>query len=185
MIEMKCSVQGCQKDRRAKSYCHTHYVRQWKYGRITLSNAPENVLDRFYSRIDRDSSGCWLWLGPKNTKGYGHFLLDGKMVMAHRYSYESLVGVIPTGLQIDHLCFNKSCVNPKHLEPVTNRENCSRAKARFRNLPTGVYLSKPSSGRYVAAKQVNGHTYYIGTFGTPEDASIAYQTLTMGGLLNG
>lgn len=185
MIDMKCSVQDCDKEVHQKSYCCAHYQRQWKYGRLTLKHAPENVLKRFYETIEQGTNGCWLWTGVRDWHGYGQLTVGGKRTRAHRYIYEAVVGKIPDGLQIDHLCFNKACVNPKHLEAVTNRENISRARARARVLPTGVYLNHASGSKYRALKQMEGHTYYIGTFGTPEDASIAYQTLTMGGLLNG
>ncbi|MHB8484087.1 MAG: HNH endonuclease signature motif containing protein [Nitrospiria bacterium] len=76
-------------------------------------------------------SGCWLWLGYDNGEGYGRTRLPdgGKLFYAHRLSYEAFIGKIPKGLQLDHLCRVPSCVNPKHLEPVTNRENTIRGTA--------------------------------------------------------
>lgn len=68
-----------------------------------------------------NKSGCWNWRGHL-SKGYGYF---GPRV-AHRVVYEKVIGKIPDGLQIDHLCLNKRCVNPKHLEPVTPKENTNR-----------------------------------------------------------
>lgn len=68
---------------------------------------------------------CWEWSGAK-TKGYGHLSHRGRQVYAHRLVYELLVGPIPAGLEIDHLCRNPPCVNPSHLEPVTHRENLLR-----------------------------------------------------------
>lgn len=80
-------------------------------------------------RIDKDGpGGCWLWTGPRDRKGYGIAWLPGrKSARAHRWVYEQLVGPIPEGLQIDHLCRVKACVNPDHLEPVTGRVNILRA----------------------------------------------------------
>jgi hypothetical protein len=71
------------------------------------------------------NSGCWLWTSALTRDGYGQFMTDHS-VLAHRWSYEHYVGPIPAGLQLDHLCRVRSCVNPRHLEPVTNRENCYR-----------------------------------------------------------
>jgi len=79
---------------------------------------------RFWSKVEK-TSNCWNWLGAK-TKGYGIININRKNVLAHRYSYMQAVGEIPEGLQIDHLCRNRSCVNPNHLEIVTNKENCLR-----------------------------------------------------------
>lgn len=69
---------------------------------------------------------CWTWTGALNSRGYGCISIEGKSQLAHRASYELHVGAIKAGLQIDHLCGNKRCVNPQHLEAVTGRINCSR-----------------------------------------------------------
>ena len=79
--------------------------------------------------VDPDT-GCWNWTLAPNDGGYGLARLGGKperRIMAHRWSWEHHVGPIPDGLQIDHLCRNKICVNPAHLEPVTPRENNLRS----------------------------------------------------------
>jgi len=81
---------------------------------------------RFWSRVDRRADDeCWPWQGYIDPKwGYGVFHVgQGKSFKAHRYAYELLVGPIPEGLQIDHLCRRPSCVNPRHMEPVTAAEH--------------------------------------------------------------
>ena len=69
---------------------------------------------------------CWAWTACINSKGYGCIAVAGKSQLAHRVSYELVVGPIPDGLQIDHLCRNTVCCNPDHLEPVTAKENIQR-----------------------------------------------------------
>jgi hypothetical protein len=87
------------------------------------------ALRRFWSRIDMVSpSQCWNWRGGTRT-GYGRSAVDGRLTESHRLAYELLVGPIPDGLQIDHLCRNRACCNPLHLEPVTQRENVLRSEA--------------------------------------------------------
>lgn len=87
--------------------------------------------DRFLAKVDR-SGLCWLWTAYTNPRGYGQFGIgsrtDGtaKVIPAHRWAYEHWVGPIPDGLTIDHLCRNRPCVNPDHLEPVTQGENTLR-----------------------------------------------------------
>lgn len=71
---------------------------------------------------------CWVWTGAKQSAGYGALRVDGRVVLAHRHAYEQAVGPIPAGLQLDHLCRVTDCVNPEHLEPVTNRENVLRGR---------------------------------------------------------
>lgn len=84
---------------------------------------------RFWNKVSIDPSGCWRWTGAHIANGYGHFSLQGKRVGAHRVAYEALVGPIPDGLHIDHLCRVRDCVNPAHLEAVTCRENVRRGTA--------------------------------------------------------
>ena len=82
-------------------------------------------VDGFWAKT-RMTNSCWNWLGAINPKGYGEYYNDKKVVKAHRYSYELFEGKIPNGLQIDHLCRNRKCVNPNHLQIVTNKENVLR-----------------------------------------------------------
>ena len=71
--------------------------------------------------------GCWLWEGMINDDGYGRVKIKGVKYMAHRVMYQRLVGEIPEGLTLDHLCRQRSCVNPHHLEVVTRGENARRS----------------------------------------------------------
>ena len=83
-------------------------------------------MERFWSKVDKTNS-CWLWTAS-TRRGYGQFVINNKPAPAHRFAYEQLVGDIPKGLQIDHLCRVRNCVNPEHLEPVTCRENILRGE---------------------------------------------------------
>lgn len=83
---------------------------------------------RILQRTDRGGN-CWLWIGRLNSYGYAEIKVDGSPYrMAHRVAYEAWVAPIPEGLQLDHLCRVRHCVNPAHLEPVTNRENTMRGE---------------------------------------------------------
>jgi hypothetical protein len=91
-------------------------------------------VERFWSKVDTSGGpdACWPWIGPKKDNGYGQFQFGGKaastQVIAHRAAFEMRSGAIPAGLQIDHLCRNRPCCNPKHHEPVTQRENLMRGE---------------------------------------------------------
>ena len=87
--------------------------------------------ERFWDFVFYEPNcGCWLYAGDDNGHGYGLFNLHGHRVYAHRFAYEQLVGPVPSGLEIDHKCAVRCCVNPEHLEAVTGAENVRRAAAR-------------------------------------------------------
>ena len=83
--------------------------------------------DRFWAKVNK-TEACWLWNAAQSADGYGQFKANRRQVKAHRFAYELLVGPIPDGLQLDHLCRIRHCVNPAHLEPVTPKENIRRGR---------------------------------------------------------
>lgn len=96
------------------------------------------AMTRFTSKVTVEPNGCWRWTAStKGPTGYGQFSLNGRPRLAHRVAYEMFIGPIPDGLQIDHLCRNRWCVNPAHLEPVTNQENGRRGRAVRTHCPHG------------------------------------------------
>ena len=91
-----------------------------------------NRIDSFESKYEPTTeSGCWLWLGTTKPYGYGNFAYMGESWRAHRFSYEHFKGPITKGLEVDHLCRVRSCVNPDHLEAVTHLENVRRGRADY------------------------------------------------------
>lgn len=97
--------------------------------------------DRFWRKVSKTEGGCWSWTGAMNSKGYGCVAVSKKTYLTHRVAYTALVGPIPDGMTIDHLCRNKQCVNPAHLEPVTIAENIARAHEKHIPCPHGVVLT--------------------------------------------
>lgn len=80
-----------------------------------------------YSRQARRVDGCLLWQGGLVRNGYAQFSVNSRAVYVHRWAWEQINGPVPAGLELDHLCRNRSCVDPAHLEPVTSRENQRRS----------------------------------------------------------
>jgi len=87
---------------------------------------------RFWSKVNRTGE-CWLWAAACDPNGYGRFMLNIKRTcLAHRFAFEQINGPIPDGLVLDHLCRNPPCVNPAHLEAVTQQQNSVRGSWRLR-----------------------------------------------------
>lgn len=135
MAERICSIDGCGRPLTSsarRGWCGRHYE-QWRRENPELSRRP--TLDaRFWSKVLK-TDGCWLWMAGRFSTGYGNFSVHGRPGMAHRFAYELLVGPIPEGLELDHLCRLRHCVNPEHLEPVTHWVNLSRGLAWDKTRP--------------------------------------------------
>lgn len=138
-----CSVEDCGRVTRARGLCNPHYMRLLRNG--TTDDRRPTLDERFWGKVDATGS-CWEWIAYVNRYGYGEFHLEGRAALAHRVAYQLLVGSIPEGLQLDHLCRNTKCVNPDHLEPVTGRINTLRG-------------TSPSARHAVKTHCPKGHPY--------------------------
>lgn len=147
----ECAFDGCERAVSARGYCETHYSRLRRTGTVEdrikvsiIASGPargtvERDRLRFLSKIDeRGPHLCWPWLGTILSNGYGQFYAQGKRHLAHRYAYRLFIGAIREGLTVDHVwargCMRHSCVNPHHLEAVTQLENTRRALLTRREL---------------------------------------------------
>ena len=130
-----CTVEGCDLKTIARKMCSKHYYRWKRNGDPTKLRKIDTrygftVEDRFWHSIIKAPSGHWIWTGSVVSKeahrDYGLFYTGERQMLAHRYAWEFLVGPIPEGLVIDHLCCFPRCVNPRHLQPVTQAVNMER-----------------------------------------------------------
>lgn len=116
----------------------------------------DRLPERFWAKVSVSESGCWNWSPISRADGYGaYYTGNRRMSLAHRVAYAAIRGEIPAGLQIDHLCRNRSCVNPDHLEPVSHRENIIRGVS-----PSAVNGSKDHCKRGHALTPENVHEYH-------------------------
>lgn len=128
MATKTCSVDGCDRPPHTRQMCNLHYKRLRK-GK-PLDAPPRIVGDdgaRFWQYVNKTET-CWLWTGATIT-GYGEFRMGDRPVLAHRLAYQWLVGPVPVGLELDHLCRTPACVNPAHLEAVSHGENVRRGRS--------------------------------------------------------
>jgi len=124
-------------------------------GRIACNFGDERLPQRFWDKVQPcPMSGCWLWVGSLGGDGYGIAVHEGRLVSAHRRSFAVLSGKIPKGLQLDHLCRVRCCVNPAHLEPVTQRTNSLRGvgftavNAKKTHCPKGHAYDEANTYKY-------------------------------------
>lgn len=124
-----CAVSDCDRRPAAAGLCTMHRRRVRRHGSTDLPSRPPWE-PRFWAKVDKQTDGCWIWSASRYVRrgGYGQFNLNGTAVKAHRIAYELVKGPIPDGLVLDHLCRVTACVNPDHLEAVTQQENTRRGE---------------------------------------------------------
>ncbi len=118
-VRQICTVPQCEREAVGGGHCLMHYKRVRRSGSTEGLTLERRFFDHL---IGEDRRGCWIWDTPHPESGYGQFT-NGT---AHRWSYEFFIGEIPVGLELDHLCRNRSCMNPWHLDPVPTAVNVLR-----------------------------------------------------------
>ena len=160
-----CTIPNCRNPQSSRSLCPKHYT-QWQRGKllpIEVRSAHDKTPEqRFWVKVNKNgplwnNTPCWLWLASCGTHGYGQFKTKDRQSMhaAHRWAYQNIIGPIPLGTELDHLCQNRPCVNPLHLEPVSHAENTRRAHRQRTTCQRG----HPLDGFRSAGKNRAGSRY--------------------------
>ena len=133
-----CSVDDCTSDVKARGMCLAHYKRWRRWGDPTIIRPLQPVHDRFWAKVDKegpvsdhrpDLGQCWIWMAGRTAQGYGGFHPSRDVTTtAHRWAYSEAHGGVSPDHHVDHLCRERLCVNPSHLEAVPPLENLRRGK---------------------------------------------------------
>lgn len=175
-----CSYESCENASFTKGLCGGHYQQSRAGRKLTplRKRVLGDVLYRLTSRIAEeeklDPNSCWNWIGHLTYDGYGQIRVAGATKLSHRVMYSQTYHKDITGLQIDHICHNRKCINPRHLRlatPKENAENASGATKRSKTGVRGVFLTP--SGKYKVRVVHNYKSYGGGTFSTLEEAKFA------------
>lgn len=171
-----CKHPGCDMPKgKARGWCNAHYLRATRGRDMDKPVRKHGATDeeRFWPKVDKAGS-CWLWTAARlDARGYGVFRLSGRNVVAHRVSYMWAFGDIPAGYEVDHTCFNRSCVNPDHLRLLTHQENGQNRAGANANSKSGVRGVHQVQGKWIARVSVGPDTHTVGRFDDVRDAERA------------
>lgn len=169
----KCKIAECPNGGKLhRGWCAKHYRRWYVHGDPMGGRENYATPEEALSARTEWREGCLEWTGAIGPDGYGVISVRGKVRRAHRFSYESSVAPIPEGMQIDHICRNRACINPEHLRPVTHKQNHEHLSALTSTSVSGfrgVTWSKSKSKWEVQATH-NGRKHFGGRFLDLEDA---------------
>ena len=173
---MKCSIASCDLPTLTRGWCEKHYRRFLKHGspddRPLRERRFRDPEEAFAARTEQRGA-CLQWIGSLDNKGYGSLVRNGKSMKAHRYAWERANGPIPEGMVIDHLCFNRGCVNADHLRLATHTQNRRSMSGPSSRSTTGVLGVYRNNNGYIAKVGMDGKEISFGTYPTIEEAAAA------------
>lgn len=168
-----CTFEGCGRFRHGQGLCAAHHLQHRRGKHLTpLRPASGSIplVERFWAKVDRTGT-CWEWTGTKRPQGYGAFAIKGRLHYAHRVAWEFTRGRIPEGKVIDHICFNRACVNPEHLRVTTSKRNAEyRTRGKTPIPVSGIRGVYPIRDKWMARLRHAGVQYDLGHYEDKEEA---------------
>lgn len=174
----ECSIDHCSEPAHGRGMCIVHYGRWYRTGNpVPQPRKPQKrkpLAERIWSRVHK-TDACWLWKGARSNVGYAQMHLNGKTAYVHRVVYEMLRGPIAEGMVLDHVCHTRHCVNPEHLQQVTNKQNVENRAGAPRHSVIGVrgVSYNKQTGKYYARATEHYKTHREGEYDTVEEAAKA------------
>lgn len=176
--DLMCYFPGCTEPVRSRGLCNGH--RQQSQRGVDLTPILRTLTDRVWSKVQVGSENeCWMWTGATRRVSdrpgdrYGNIRIQGKVKLAHRVIYELCYGPIPEGLEVDHQCRVKLCVNPRHLKATSRLENRENLGISRNNKSGYRGVSVRKDGRFVAQVYRSNKAIYLGTFSSADEANRA------------
>lgn len=180
-IKQTCTFDGCDKPRHGKGLCNGHWQQQRK-GQALRPLRPSSqgltLEQRFWAKVEKTDE-CWVWTAATDSGGYGKIYVDGRYRLAHRLAWELIDGPVPSGMDLDHRCGNRACVNPGHLRVTTRSQNNQHRIGNQCNNTSGVrgvYWDKRENAWH-AQVQLNGRKYFGGYHPNIDAADAAARAL--------
>lgn len=152
-----CVVANCNKPIKGHGYCSKHYYRMRRHSTIEVSRIIGDDCARLKSHIKIDDNGCWIWQASITSFGYGRTSLGGRLTQAHRASWAVFKGEIPLGMQVNHKCHVRSCINPEHLyigTQVDNMRDMRLAKRKVVKLGSENATAKLNEGQVMQIRKL-------------------------------
>lgn len=170
-----CSIDGCDHPAITRGWCNAHYLR-WRRGGDPHSGPVRSYHkdpEAAFAERTRPDGECIVWTGTRNSRGYGTIFANGRRIVAHRYAWERAGREIPEGALLDHICWNKACVNIDHLRLASNAENIRYRPGTQKNNTSGYRGVPRSKNKWAAHVKKDGKTHSAFGFLTREAAAEA------------
>lgn len=165
-----CVAPGCDNPGDSLKLCTKHYQRMVHHGSLEVESPSFETPEESFDYRTKWAGDCLIWTGRKH-RGYGRMWVDGKETLSHRYAWQRTIGPIPEGIEIDHMCHNRACVNVKHLRLASKSQNQQNRRGPSPTGSSGVRNVHRKNDKWQVKLTKDKRTYYFGVYSTIEEAA--------------